>query len=104
MNAQPNILCNLQKNINKNNSEKNKHRLKILLLSLITFKTEEINMLSAAFYERIIGAIGEENLSGLSASQEATLIRKYKALLNKKGGDLDEITYDDLFEVWAQVK
>ena len=103
MNAQPNILCNLLKNINKNNSEKNTG-LKILLLSLITFKTEEINMLSAAFYERIIGAIGEENLSGLSASQEATLIRKYKALLNKKGGDLDEITYDDLFEVWVQVK
>ena len=103
MNAQPNILCNLLKNINKNNSEKNTG-LKILLLSLITFKTEEINMLSAAFYERIIGAIGEENLSGLSASQDATLIKKYKALLNKKGGDLDEITYDDLFEVWAQVK
>ena len=78
--------------------------LRILLLSLITFKTEGINMLSAAFYERIIGAIGEENLSGLSASQDATLIKKYKALLNKKGGDLDEITYDDLFEVWAQVK
>ena len=96
-------MCNLLKNINKNNSEKNTG-LKISLLSLITFKTEEINMLSAAFYERIIGAIGEENLSGLSASQEATLIRRYKALLNKKGGDLDEITYDDLFEVWAQVK
>jgi hypothetical protein len=78
--------------------------LRILLFSLIAFETEGINMLSAAFYERIIGAIGEENLSGLSASQEAILIKKYKALLNKKGGDLDEITYDDLFEVWAQVK
>ena len=78
--------------------------MRILLLSLIGFETEGINMLSAAFYERIIGAIGEENLSGLSASQEAILIKKYKALLNKKGGDLDEITYDDLFEVWAQVK
>ena len=44
MNAQPNILCNLLKNINKNKSEKTNTGLKILLLSLITFKTEEINM------------------------------------------------------------
>jgi len=61
-------------------------------------------MLSTAFYERIIGAIGEENLRGLTASQESDLMKRYKKLLNKKGGDLDEITYDDLFEVWVQVK
>jgi|TARA_B110000971_G_scaffold60471_1_gene61697 hypothetical protein len=60
-------------------------------------------MLSAAFYERIIGAIGEENLRGLTASQESDLMKRYKKLLNKKGGDLDEISYDDIFEVWVKV-
>ena len=60
-------------------------------------------MLSAAFYERIIGVIGEENLRGLTASQESDLIKRYKKLLNKKGGDLDEISYDDIFEIWMKV-
>ena len=55
------------------------------------------------FYERIIGAIGEENLRGLTANQESDLIKKYDKLLNKKGGDLDEISYDDIVEVWMQV-
>ncbi|CAI8337392.1 MAG: Uncharacterised protein [Porticoccaceae bacterium UBA1117] len=62
-----------------------------------------IKMLSTAFYERIIGAIGEENLRGLTANQESDLIKKYDKLLNKKGGDLDEISYDDIVEVWMQV-
>ena len=60
-------------------------------------------MLSTAFYERIIGVIGEENLRGLTASQESDLIKRYKKLLNKKGGDLDEISYDDIFEIWMKV-
>ena len=60
-------------------------------------------MLSTAYYERIIGTIGEENLRGLTASQESDLMKKYKKLLNKKGGDLDEISYDDIFEVWMKV-
>ena len=60
-------------------------------------------MLSTAFYERIIGAIGEENLRGLTASQESDLMKRYKKIKNKKGGDLDEISYDDIFEVWVKV-
>ena len=60
-------------------------------------------MLSTAFYERIIGVIGEENLRGLTASQESDLIKRYKKLLNKKGGDLDEISYNDIFEIWMKV-
>ena len=60
-------------------------------------------MLSTAFYERIIGVIGEENLRGLTASQESNLIKRYKKLLNKNGGDLDEISYDDIFEIWMKV-
>ena len=42
-----------------------------------------IKMLSTAFYERIIGAIGEENLRGLTANQESDLIKKYET--NFKG-------------------
>ena len=60
-------------------------------------------MLSTAFYERIIGAIGEENLRGLTASQESNLIKRYNKLFNKKGGNLDEISYDDIIEVWMKV-
>ena len=63
-----------------------------------------IKMLSTAFYERIIGAIGEENLRGLTASQESDLIKKYKKLLDKKAGDLDEISYNEIFDVWMKVK
>jgi hypothetical protein len=60
-------------------------------------------MLSAAFYERISGVIGEENLRDLPTRQETDLKKKYKKLLDKKGGDLDEISFDDIFEVWLEV-
>ena len=60
-------------------------------------------MLSTAFYERIIGVIGEENLRSLTTNQETDLKKKYKKLLDKKGGDLDEISFDDIFEVWMEV-
>jgi hypothetical protein len=75
----------------------------VFLLSIVIFHIGNIKMLSTAFYERIIGAIGEENLRGLTASQESNLIKRYNKLLNKKGGDLDEISYDDIIEVWMQV-
>jgi hypothetical protein len=75
----------------------------VFLLSIVIFHIGNIKMLSTAFYERIIGAIGEENLRGLTASQESNLIKRYNKLLNKKGGELDEISYDDIIEVWMQV-
>jgi len=75
----------------------------VFLLSIVIFQIGNIKMLSTAFYERIVGAIGEENLRGLTASQESNLIKRYNKLLNKKGGDLDEISYDDIIEVWMQV-
>jgi|TARA_B110000503_G_C6803468_1_gene272073 hypothetical protein len=75
----------------------------VFLLSIVIFHIGNIKMLSTAFYERIVGAIGEENLRGLTASQESNLIKRYNKLLNKKGGDLDEISYDDIIEVWMQV-
>ena len=73
------------------------------LLRPVVFHIGDILMLSAAFYERIIGVIGEENLRGLTTSQETNLKKKYKKLLDKKGGDLDEISFDDIFEVWLEV-
>ena len=75
----------------------------VFLLSIVIFHIGNIKMLSTAFYERIVGAIGEENLRGLTASQESNLIKRYNKLLNKKGGELDEISYDDIIEVWMQV-
>jgi hypothetical protein len=75
----------------------------VFLLSIVIFHIGNIKMLSTAFYERIIGAIGEENLRGLTASQESNLLKRYNKLLNKKGGELDEISYDDIIEVWMQV-
>jgi len=59
----------------------------VFLLSIVIFHIGNIKMLSTAFYERIVGAIGEENLRGLTASQESNLIKRYNKLLNKKGGD-----------------
>jgi len=75
-------------------------------LPLRVNKKYKLNILSTKWlivFERIVGAIGEENLRGLTASQESNLIKRYNKLLNKKGGDLDEISYDDIIEVWMQV-
>ena len=74
------------------------------LLRLVVSYIGDILMLSTAFYERIIGVIGEENLRSLTTNQETDLKKKYKKLLDKKGGDLDEISFDDIFEVWMEVK
>ena len=75
----------------------------LFLLRPVVFHIGDILMLSTAFYERIIGVIGEENLRGLTTSQETNLKKKYKKLLDKKGGDLDEISFDDIFEVWMDI-
>ena len=61
-------------------------------------------MLTNAFYERILGTIGENELSMLSDSESTALLKQYKKLLNKKNGDLDEISYDDIINVWDNRK
>ena len=61
-------------------------------------------MLTNAFYERILGTIGENELSMLSDSESTALLKQYKKLLNKKNGDLDEISYDDIIDVWDNRK
>ena len=61
-------------------------------------------MLTNAFYERILGTIGENELNMLSDSESTALLKQYKKLLNKKNGDLDEISYDDIMNVWDNRK
>ena len=61
-------------------------------------------MLTNAFYERILGIIGENELNMLSDSESTALLKQYKKLLIKKNGDLDEISYDDIINVWDNRK
>ena len=61
-------------------------------------------MLTNAFYERILGIIGENELNMLSDSESTALLKQYKKLLNKKNGDLDDISYDDIIDVWDNRK
>ena len=61
-------------------------------------------MLTNAFYERILGTIGENELNMLSDSESTALLKQYKNLFNKKNGDLDEISYDDIINVWDNRK
>ncbi len=61
-------------------------------------------MLTNAFYERILGTIGENDLNMLSDSEAAELMKQYKKLLSRKKGDLTEITYDDIIDIWDDHK
>mgnify|MGYP001407620300 CR=1 FL=1 len=61
-------------------------------------------MLTNAFYERILAVIDENDLNMLSAAQSTDLMKKYKKLLNEKNGDLDEISYEDIVNVWSDCK
>ena len=61
-------------------------------------------MLTNAFYERILGTIGENDLNMLSDREAAELMKQYKKLLSRKKGDLTEITYDDIIDIWDDRK
>ena len=61
-------------------------------------------MLTNAFYERILGTIGENDLNMLLDSEAAELMKQYKKLLSRKKGDLTEITYDDIIDIWDDRK
>ena len=61
-------------------------------------------MLTNAFYERILAVIDENDLNMLSAVQSTDLMKRYKKLLNEKNGDLDEISYEDIVNVWDDCK
>jgi len=40
----------------------------------------------------------------LSDSEAAELMKQYKKLLSRKKGDLTEITYDDIIDIWDDRK
>ena len=61
-------------------------------------------MLTNAFYERILAVIDENDLNMLSIAQSTDLMKRYKKLLNEKNGDLDEISYEDIVNVWDDYK
>ena len=61
-------------------------------------------MLTNAFYERILAVIDENDLNMLSIAQSTDLMKRYKKLLNEKNGDLDEISYEDIVNVWDDCK
>ena len=61
-------------------------------------------MLTNAFYERILGTIGENDLHMVLDSEAAELLKQYKKLLSRKKGDLTEITYDDIIDIWDDRK
>ena len=61
-------------------------------------------MLTNAFYERILGTIGENDLNMLSDREAAELMKQYKKLLSRKKSDLTEITYDDIIDIWDDRK
>ncbi len=61
-------------------------------------------MLTNAFYERILAVIDENDLNMLSIAQSTDLMKRYKKLLNEKNGDLDEISYEDIVNVWDECK
>tara|TARA_B100000780_G_C20752386_1_gene298930 strand:- start:19 stop:243 length:225 start_codon:yes stop_codon:yes gene_type:complete len=71
--------------------------------SLVIFLFKEANLLPNAFYERIINAIGENDLKMLSDKQASNLTKKYEQLLKQKNGQLDEISYEDIIAVWNKL-
>ena len=64
---------------------------------------KETNMLPNSFYERIINAIGENDLNMLSDKQVCDLTKQYEKLLKQKNGQLDEITYEDILAIWDKL-
>tara|TARA_B110000116_G_C16503512_1_gene432349 strand:+ start:415 stop:651 length:237 start_codon:yes stop_codon:yes gene_type:complete len=72
-------------------------------IELRLFYFKEFKMLRDAFYDRIIAAIGENDLNMLSNSQATELMTEYKNLLKRKGGQLDEISYKDIIFIWDKL-
>ena len=72
-------------------------------IELRLFYFKEFKMLRDAFYDRIIAAIGENDLNMLSNSQATELMTEYKSLLKRKGGQLDEISYKDIIFIWDKL-
>jgi len=72
-------------------------------IELRLFYFKEFKMLRDDFYDRIIATLGENDLNMLSNSQATELMTEYKNLLKRKGGQLDEISYNDIIFIWDKL-
>ena len=57
-------------------------------------------MLSHKLYEKLANIISQAALNKLSDLQVETLEEELSKLVNKKKGEIEEITYDDLMSAW----
>ena len=60
----------------------------------------EGKMLSHKLYEKLANIISQAALNKLSDLQVETLEEELSKLVNKKKGEIEEITYDDLMSAW----
>ena len=57
-------------------------------------------MLSHEIYEKLSNIISQSELNSLSDIQIEALEEELSKLVQEKGGDIDEISYDDLLVAW----
>ena len=57
-------------------------------------------MLSHEIYEKLSNIISQSALNSLSDTQVEALEEELSKLAQEKSGDIDEISYDDLFVAW----
>ena len=57
-------------------------------------------MLSHKIYEKLSNIISQSALNSLSDTQVEALEEELSKLVQKKNGDINEISYDDLLVAW----
>ena len=57
-------------------------------------------MLSHEIYEKLSNIISQSTLNSLSDTQVEALEEELSKLVQKKNGDINEISYDDLLVAW----
>jgi len=57
-------------------------------------------MLSHKIYEKLSNLVSQSTLNSLSDTQVEALEEELSKLVQKKNGDIDEISYDDLLVAW----
>ena len=57
-------------------------------------------MLSHEIYEKLSNIISQSALNSLSDTQVEALEEELSKIVQKKNGDIDEISYDDLLVAW----
>ena len=57
-------------------------------------------MLSHKLYEKLSNVISQSALNNLTDTQAEALEEELSILVQKKNGDIDEISYDDILDAW----